>query len=461
MASRFGPDADQNIEKNWRTVRKHMLLDQARASRDPFQDWLEKWFPERVKPGKPQADAPHLDWNLKTGGFGSVIGSPAKYNFDLTANNCNDVIYFTVDQPGGAAAVNVIAITNPYGGCPGNAAGATPTVKFGIALPFGTATSAVPSFDGKVLYVIESRPSANGGMILHAINVNNITSTPGAYNFGTTTWTSVHTLVNSPIGTPTSEQMFEFTYAGVTNNVASPYLEYNTNDIFFGDSAGKIHRVTGANTAAAAKYLINGFPVACGTTQVQSPLFYGGQVVTGSTDGKIYRINTERRHAIHQHRVGTGRRRRGDGRRRHVGAGARRHQQQDHFRGEQHQRRRRTRLRRVRPDVRGGREPGDLHAYRRDQHHDRGGAADLRRRLLVDQQRQSLRGGIERRRHGLVSGARGLQRRHDGRDHRQRGAVPHQQRRRGHDQPGHRIPDRRRQHADYVFIGGRPALTSS
>jgi hypothetical protein len=294
MASRFGPDADQDIAKNWRTVRKHMLLDRAHASRDPYQDWLEKWFPALVKPAK-QADAPHLDWNLKTGGYGSVVGSPAKYNTDLTANDCTDVIYFTVDQAGAAGptgAVNVIAITNPYAGCAGNAGGTTPTVKFGIALPYGTATSAVPSLDGTVLYVIESRPSGNGGMILHAINVDNITTTPGAYNFSTGKWTSVHTLLSSPIGTPTSDQLFQFTYTGVTNNVASPYLDYSTNDVYFGDSAGRIHRVTGSNTAAAAKYLSNGFPVACGAAQLQSPVFYANQVITASADGKLYRVAT-------------------------------------------------------------------------------------------------------------------------------------------------------------------------
>ena len=129
------------------------------------------------------------------------------------------MIYFTVDQAGSASAVNVIAITNAYAGCTGNATGATPTVKFGIALPYGTATSAVPSLDGTVLYVIESRPSANGGPILHAINVNNITTNPGAYNFTTNTWTQTHTLSASPIGTASSEQLFQLTYAGITNNV--------------------------------------------------------------------------------------------------------------------------------------------------------------------------------------------------------------------------------------------------
>ena len=88
---------------------------------------------------------------------------------------------------------------------------------------YGTATSAVPSFDGTVLYVMQSRPSANGGPILHAINVNNITTNPGAYNFTTNVWTQTHTLSASPIGTAVSEQLFQLTYAGITNNVASPY----------------------------------------------------------------------------------------------------------------------------------------------------------------------------------------------------------------------------------------------
>jgi hypothetical protein len=149
----------------------------------------------------------------------------------------------------------------------------------------------VPSLDGTVLYVIQSRPSANGGPILHAINVNNITTNPGAYNFTTNTWTQTHTLSASPIGTASSEQLFQLTYAGITNNVASPYLDYETNQIFFGDSGGRIHRVTGVNTAAAAKYTSNGFPVFCGTAQVQSPVFWASQIYTTSADGRVYRIN--------------------------------------------------------------------------------------------------------------------------------------------------------------------------
>jgi len=285
VAARFGPDGDRNVGRDWRSARKQMQLLWAQQTREARQDLIG-----RGRKPAPDADA-HLDWSLRTGGYGNVVGSPAKYSFDVSTYDCSDVIYFTVDQAGTASAVNVIAITNAYAGCTGNAAGTTPTVKFGIALPYGTATSAVPSLDGTVLYVIESRPSANGGPILHAINVNNITTNPGAYDFTTNTWTQTHTLSASPIGTASSEQLFQLTYAGITNNVASPYLDYDANQIFFGDSGGRIHRVTGVDTAAAAQYTSNGFPVSCGTAQVQSPVFWDNQIVTASADGRIYRID--------------------------------------------------------------------------------------------------------------------------------------------------------------------------
>ncbi len=289
MAAKFGPDADRNIARNWRSARKQMQLEWAQQVRDSRQDW---WFDLLGRGRRPAPDpASHLDWSLRTGGYGNVVGSPAKYSTDITAYSCSDVIYFTVDQAGSASAVNVIAITNAYAGCTGNLAGTTPTVKFGIALPYGTATSAVPSFDGTVLYVIESRPSANGGPILHAINVNNITTTPGAYSFVTNTWTQTHTLSSSPIGTAGSEQLFQLTYSGITNDVASPYLDYDTNQLFFGDSTGHLHRVTGVNTNAAAKYTSNGFPVLCGSAQVQSPVYWNNQIYTTSADGTAYRID--------------------------------------------------------------------------------------------------------------------------------------------------------------------------
>jgi hypothetical protein len=290
VATRFGPDLDRAIGTDLRTYNKHLRRDMAKAARapEPVLDFFGVLLKKLMPPPAPVASAPHLDWFLNTGGYGPVIGDPAKYSFDIASANCADVIYYTVDQPGSATAANVIAITNPYSTCPGNAGGTTPTVKFALRLTSGTATAAVPSLDGTVLYVLESRASST---LLHAINVNNITTTPGSYNFALNTWTSVHTLLSSPIGAPTSEQLFQITFATAVNDVSSPYLDYQSNQIFFGDAAGKVHRVINANLASASEYLSNGFPVACGTSQLTSPVFVNNQVIATSANGYLYRID--------------------------------------------------------------------------------------------------------------------------------------------------------------------------
>jgi hypothetical protein len=314
VASRFGPDLDANISRNWRTVMKHAQIDRARARRTERTDMLGvltngvlrdrfQRRPIRQEPAHAQDPEAHLDWNLATGGYGSVIGSPAKYSFDITTASCADVIYFTVDQAGVVgppSRVNLIAITNSYSFCPGNVADASrPTVKFAFALPFGVPTSPVPSLDGKVLYVLESRPSASGGVILHAINVDHV-GTSGVYNFAAGTWSGARDLSITGMGT-TGEQLFEIsTYTGITNTLASPYLDYPTNQLFFGDSSGEVHRVANVHLPTASKNTANGFPVSCGSAALQSPVYVvpdtaplnNPQIITTSADGRAYRINT-------------------------------------------------------------------------------------------------------------------------------------------------------------------------
>jgi hypothetical protein len=293
IASRFGPDLGAALNREWRTYNKQVRRDQVRASVESaaMLNWATPAMRKLKGAWKPGSAVPHLDWNLQTGGYGPVVGDPAKYSFDITVANCADVIYFTVNQPGTATAPNVIAITNPYSICPGNSTGTTPTVKFALRLVSGTATSAVPSLDGTVLYVLESRATST---LLHAINVNRITTTPGTYNFATNLWTSVHTLLSSPIGTTATEQLFELTFAATVNNASSPYLDYSNNQIFFGDAAGKLHRVQNTHLATASEYLLKGFPVQCGTAQLTSPVFVTSpvnQLFVASANGFAYRID--------------------------------------------------------------------------------------------------------------------------------------------------------------------------
>jgi hypothetical protein len=289
VASGFSAE-DPEVRRDWRTLRKHMALDEARERRGLEVEWAA-WFNRIARRPAPPTNAGtsdvKLDWALSTGGTGSVVGYPAKYNFDVSASNCSDVIYFTVNQSGTSSAPNVIAMTNAYAGCPGNPANLTPTVKWAIALPNGTGTSPTLSLDGKVLYVFESPSSGNA--VLHAIQVNNITTNVGAYNYNSKTWTSVHTLSSSPIGTASSEQLFSMTFSNTVNVLSSPYFDYDNKRIYFGDNTGRIHRINNAqsNTAAEA----SGWPITCTTRGFQSPMLYNDQVVAGNTNGYLYRID--------------------------------------------------------------------------------------------------------------------------------------------------------------------------
>jgi hypothetical protein len=294
VATRFGPDQDAAIMRNWRTAMKHRQLDQAkrRRAQQRVLDWVRRFHKRPGHSPDPDASGATLDWSLRTGGIGSVVGYPAKSSFDIDAADCGDVIYFTVDHTGTASRVNVIGITNPYRGCPGNPANMTPTVKFGLGLPYGVPTSSVPSLDGEVLYVIESRPSNQGGAILHAIRVDNIVSSPGTYNYSSTNWSNARTLA-APTANATSEQLFQIAFAGVTNTTSSPYLDYDSNQMFFGDSQGRIHRIANVNTRSAARDTAN-FPVQCGSQPLSSPVFVEGQIIVSGASGRLFRIDTTR-----------------------------------------------------------------------------------------------------------------------------------------------------------------------
>jgi len=289
VASKGGPDGGASIYSDWRTIFRHIQKNHAKIERVAGRTAVSgaAGGPGQAKGKGGKSAGLKLDWSLRTGGNGTVTGYPAKYSFDITTSSCSDVIYFTVNQAGSASAVNVIGITNPYALCPGNLLGTTPTVKFGIAMTNGTATSAVPSLDGTVLYVIESAPTS---MILHAINVNNITLNPGVYSFLTNTWITTHTLA-APTGLPGSEQLFQITIAGVTNIRSSPYLDYTNNQIFVGDATGGIHRIMNTNLSTASEDTTN-FPVACGIAEQRSPVFVNGQVITTSALGVVHRIDT-------------------------------------------------------------------------------------------------------------------------------------------------------------------------
>ena len=133
IATDLRPDQGGKIARDWRTYSKHLKLQYARALQDrsnlTLADLFKMYAPSNSKASTPES---HLDWNLRTGGFGT---SSARQRSTASTSRRQlqrrDLLHRGSGRRGDA--VNVIAITNAYAGCPGNAAGATPTVKFGIA----------------------------------------------------------------------------------------------------------------------------------------------------------------------------------------------------------------------------------------------------------------------------------------------------------------------------------------
>ena len=89
---------------------------------------------------------------------------------------------------------------------------------------------------------------------------------------------------------PTSEQLFQLTFAGNTNALSSPYFDYDSNRLYFGDGNGRLHRINNAHPTRRPRS--SGWPITCTTTAFQSPMHYANQLVAGNTNGYLYRIDT-------------------------------------------------------------------------------------------------------------------------------------------------------------------------
>ncbi len=227
------------------------------------------------------------DWSYpSTGGLGgSVVGSPAKFNFDITAPpSCtNDILYVPINVAGGPAKANLIALrnlyTNPSG--TGACAGLTgPTILWTLGFSGTMQASPVLSLDGTILFVVESRST---GAIVHAIPTGSVTCPGGGC-----------TLTNP--GTVTD--LWSATLSGGANDtISSPFIRFtftspNQDELFLGDDAGFVHRFTNILTSSGAEVVNGTWPVSVSVFQLGSPSVNPntGNVFVGSADGILHRV---------------------------------------------------------------------------------------------------------------------------------------------------------------------------
>ncbi len=235
------------------------------------------------------------DWFFPTSGGlgGSVTGSPAKFNFDVTAapSCANDILYVPINVAGSSVKANLIALNNLYtnSGGTGACAGTGPTILWTMGFTGLLKTSPVLSLDGSLLFVVES---LSGGAVVHAIKTGSVSGTcPGGA--GTCTLTSAATP-----STPTN-QLWSATLSGSANDsISSPFIKYtfttpDQDELYVADDAGLVHRFTSINTSSGAEATTGGWPATVSSgVQLSSPTVDAstGNLFVGDVNGKLSRV---------------------------------------------------------------------------------------------------------------------------------------------------------------------------
>ena len=260
-----------------------------------------------------------------------------------------------------------------------------------------------------MLYVLESRPT---GVILHAINVNNITTDRRHVQLHHAGLVErPHARRPRPIGTAVSEQLFQITFTGVTTT--SRRRTWTTTTTRSSSAIRRTHPARHQHRHCRARRRMRRIsPVTCGAAQLQSPVFVersGDRLQRDGSSIVSIRPAPRRTPASRRPQGGAGT---------SVGiaggtlrADRRRHQQSDHRRA---------------PTTRQGFRVARNRYVRSDVHRGRGTDLDpllgpattlapvdriVRRPVLVDEQRQFLcgRGQLGQQQH--VPGALRVQRR--------------------------------------------------
>lgn len=209
-----------------------------------FDDANRRHHGRHRGPRPPLSVNSEIDWALPLGAVAGMASgqSPAKYNFDISANpDCaNDFVVFTINAPPTAGIqANIVAINNLYAGTsPAGLCGSAPTFLWAYAAGVGGASSSpVLSLDGRKVAFIEY--SAIDRAELHVL-----------------TWvagqgTNATTGSVAP-GTDGSLDL-DVDYTNITNagctaapstvGQSSPYIDYGNDAAFVTANNGRLYRI--------------------------------------------------------------------------------------------------------------------------------------------------------------------------------------------------------------------------
>jgi len=232
-----------------------------------------------AEPGNPQHD-----WSVSLGNARVAAGmSPAKFGFDTSATpSCaNDYVVFGLNVAGSGGQANLVAFNNLYSGPGGLCGTAGPSFLFSYNVTTvgggRIATSPILSLDGTKIGFVET---TGAQAVFHVL-----TWKSGAGNGTSATSPAVP-------GTGNTASMVNITL-GAGDARSSPWIDYNTDTVYVGNSGGRVYKITGVFNGTPQ--IAAGWPVTVAsgrnlTGPVLDPIT--GKVFIGDSAGRLLSFNS-------------------------------------------------------------------------------------------------------------------------------------------------------------------------
>jgi hypothetical protein len=222
----------------------------------------------------------HRDWNVPLlGGRVAPFRYGAKFSFDPNAPpSCtNDYVVFGLSSTSTGTLANLVAFNNLYVNPAGTGfcTGTTPNVLFAydITTVLGgkITTSPILSLDGTKIGFVESVPGTSASAIFHVL-----------------TWTAGQGTIGHAV-VPTAMTSLPFSLSA-NDSSSSPWIDYSADIVYVGADNGFVYKITGVFHGILAL----SWSVAAGSLHLTSPVLDSarGELMVGSADGDLYRIDT-------------------------------------------------------------------------------------------------------------------------------------------------------------------------
>ena len=214
------------------------------------------------------------DWSQSLGGTGLADGQyPAKYPFVSTTASCSDYVVYPTGAAGSGTQATIMAFKNLYVGT-GGCASTNPTVYWAYNTGTGAVANLSPvlSLDGTQVAFIQVSANVASLVILKMANSG------GAYN-GPTFGSGSGSVTAANYRACTAPCFTAIPLNGNPNDAASaPFYGYNSDDLYVGDSSGKVHLFTGVfnGTPTETTTTGSGWPVTASTNTpatLTSPIY--------------------------------------------------------------------------------------------------------------------------------------------------------------------------------------------